>query len=183
MRKTHNVFRIPSPSEIRKLITGEETASLHELSLREAVRTLTFFFCLPPPDLAGLDDGGALSFFGACNATLINVRELIETRFAQRGVRSSSSSSTQSVDFEASQTHHSIERSLQPEIERRREALQRSRYGSAAARSYLLQGFDSANCHLHPKTLILVRCAPFRFTYYQFAPPRSSIVHMAIFFI
>jgi hypothetical protein len=27
---------------------------------------MTFFFCLPPPDLAGLDDGGgALSFFGA----------------------------------------------------------------------------------------------------------------------
>jgi hypothetical protein len=25
-----------------------------------------FFFCFPPPDLAGLDDGGgALSFFGA----------------------------------------------------------------------------------------------------------------------
>ena len=28
---------------------------------------VTFFFCLPPPDLAGFDDGGgALSFFGAC---------------------------------------------------------------------------------------------------------------------
>lgn len=28
----------------------------------------TFFFCLPPPDFAGLDDGGgAFSFFGACN--------------------------------------------------------------------------------------------------------------------
>jgi hypothetical protein len=27
----------------------------------------TFFFCLPPPDLAGLEDGGgAFSFFGAC---------------------------------------------------------------------------------------------------------------------
>lgn len=26
----------------------------------------TFFFCFPPPDFAGLDDGGgALSFFGA----------------------------------------------------------------------------------------------------------------------
>lgn len=29
----------------------------------------TFFFCLPPPDLAGLEDGGAaFSFFGACNS-------------------------------------------------------------------------------------------------------------------
>ena len=31
---------------------------------------MTFFFCLPPSDLAGLDDGGgALSFFGACKFT------------------------------------------------------------------------------------------------------------------
>lgn len=29
-------------------------------------KKLTFFFCFPPPDLAGLEDGGgALSFFGA----------------------------------------------------------------------------------------------------------------------
>lgn len=29
---------------------------------------VTFFFCLPPPDFAGFDDGGgALSFFGACH--------------------------------------------------------------------------------------------------------------------
>ena len=28
---------------------------------------ITFFFCFPPPDLAGFEDGGgALSFFGAC---------------------------------------------------------------------------------------------------------------------
>jgi hypothetical protein len=30
---------------------------------------MTFFFCLPPPDLAGFEDGGgALSFFGACTS-------------------------------------------------------------------------------------------------------------------
>ena len=30
-------------------------------------KQITFFFCFPPPDLAGLEDGGgALSFFGAC---------------------------------------------------------------------------------------------------------------------
>jgi len=28
---------------------------------------MTFFFCLPPPDLVGLEDGGgAFSFLGAC---------------------------------------------------------------------------------------------------------------------
>lgn len=32
------------------------------------LRKRTFFFCFPPPDFAGFDDGGGtLSFFGACN--------------------------------------------------------------------------------------------------------------------
>lgn len=42
---------------------------------------MTFFFCLPPPDFAGFEDGGgALSFFGAYKTTQIkkqNVKQLI----------------------------------------------------------------------------------------------------------
>jgi len=38
--------------------------------------SVTFFFCLPPPDLAGLEDGGgALSFFGACNGAREQIRD------------------------------------------------------------------------------------------------------------
>jgi hypothetical protein len=42
----------------------QQTESEQRFRKRDSV---TFFFCLPPPDLAGLEDGGgAFSFFGAC---------------------------------------------------------------------------------------------------------------------
>ena len=45
--------------------------------------SVTFFFCLPPPDLAGLEDGGgALSFFGACNGAREQIRHKEQTRIS-----------------------------------------------------------------------------------------------------
>jgi len=45
--------------------------------------SVTFFFCLPPPDLAGLEDGGgALSFFGACNGAREQIRYKEHTRIS-----------------------------------------------------------------------------------------------------
>ena len=49
-------------------------------------RKRTFFFCFPPPDFAGLDDGGGtLSFFGACKMNItIQTRERRNIDLANR---------------------------------------------------------------------------------------------------
>lgn len=56
----------------------------------KANNQLTFFFCFPPPDLAGLDDGGgAFSFLGACNTQqpLMLVRPKKNPKSFNNGVR------------------------------------------------------------------------------------------------
>jgi hypothetical protein len=62
-----------NPRQIRKPATESE----EKFRKRDRV---TFFFCLPPPDLAGLDDGGgAFSFFGAWGRTERRTAKQIST--------------------------------------------------------------------------------------------------------
>ena len=68
-----------SPSHRDKLFTSFNSNMMTKKNRERERDFVTFFFCLPPPDLAGLEDGGgALSFFGACKITIPRDRERVE---------------------------------------------------------------------------------------------------------
>ena len=61
--------KLSAPSLVFCPIGKVTITFLKNKNLKFKQETRTFFFCLPPPDLAGFEEGGgALSFFGACES-------------------------------------------------------------------------------------------------------------------